>query len=273
MPSLQICTLHCVRYMLQCKGAHNMNDVYLVTNKVNGKKYVGITCKGYLARWKEHLSNSAAGSKSILHNAIRKYGPDNFEVSLLESNIADQDIQNKEKEYIRRYDTFYTSGHGYNMTEGGGGVAGYKHTSNTKRKISKSLHSHIFSESRNQKISAALKGYPRSDDWRSAISKSRLGKYSKDENPFYGKHHSDSTKLIISDANTKHAVLQLDPSTKQLIQVFKNCTAAGRWVVENGYSHADVLTCGGRIGEVCRNGNINCTAYEFSWKFEERSID
>lgn len=250
-----------------------MNEVYLITNRVNGKRYVGITCRGYRERFKEHIHEALNGSKTILHNAIRKYGINNFDLMLLESNVPDELIGGREQHYIALYNTFYASGIGYNMTEGGGGMAGYKHTEDTKHKISESLQGHKFPESRNRKIQEAMTGRVYKPEWRAALSQSRLGRFTKEENPFYGKHHSEKTKQRVSDANTKHAVLQLDPISHEVLQRFKNPKAAGDFVVASGYTKANPNTCGGRISEVCRNGKLSCTAYGFSWKFEKRSID
>lgn len=51
-------------------------------------------------------------------------------------NILEHDIDEKEKYYIKKYDTHYSSGKGYNMTYGGQGVHGYKHTDEDIKKIS-----------------------------------------------------------------------------------------------------------------------------------------
>lgn len=85
-----------------------MNEVYLITNKVNGKRYVGITCRGFFARFQEHINAAACGSKAILHDAIRKYGPDNFDVILLEENIPDEMAGEREQYYIKLYRAFYS---------------------------------------------------------------------------------------------------------------------------------------------------------------------
>ena len=250
-----------------------MNDVYLITNRVNGKRYVGVTCRGYLERFKEHVNSAMSGSTTILHSAIRKYGVNNFDVMLLESDVSDDDVSQREKHYIQLYNTFYTSGIGYNMTEGGGGVAGYKHTSSTKQKISASLSGHVFPKGRNKKIQAAMTGREYKPEWRKALSAARSGRFNGPDNPFYGKHHSASTKSLVSKANTKHEVLQLDPVTKEVLRRFDNARQAGQWVVTQGITSASPSTCEGRISEVCRKGNLHSTAYSFSWKFEERSID
>lgn len=250
-----------------------MYTVYLITNNINGKRYVGITSRNYLERYKEHINEAINGSKTILHNAIRKYGKDNFNIIILESNISYEEASDKEQYYISKYNTYYTSGIGYNMTIGGNGTVGYHFTEADKSKISESLKGHKFPESRNLKIKEAMTGREYKPEWREALSKSRLGRFKGEENPFYGKKHSDQTKSIVSAKNTKHHILQIDVNTNQIIQEFHNSLAAGIWVVENGYSTAKPTTCEGRISEVCRNNNDACTAYTFKWKFKEKSID
>ena len=250
-----------------------MNEVYLITNRVNGKRYVGITSRGYQERFKEHIHDALNGSKTILHNAIRKYGQDNFDIILLEDNIPDDQISSREQHYIKLYNTFYSSRIGYNMTEGGGGMSGYKHTEEGRAAISHSLQGHVFPESRNKKIQQAMIGREFKPEWKQALSAARLGRFKGEENPFHGKHHSDETKAKLSEANSKRKVEQLDRATNKVLNVFNNLDIAGRYVVEHNLSKAKYTTCSVRIGEVCRSSNKECTAYGFKWRFEERSID
>ena len=58
--------------------------VYMYTNKINGKSYIGQTWRES-ARRKEHkhVSNSADKYCFMFHFAIRKYGIDNFEYKVL----------------------------------------------------------------------------------------------------------------------------------------------------------------------------------------------
>jgi predicted GIY-YIG superfamily endonuclease len=53
--------------------------VYLVTNRRNGNRYVGVTTKAPTRRLGEHLNLAARGfCTSKFYRAIRKYGPDAF---------------------------------------------------------------------------------------------------------------------------------------------------------------------------------------------------
>lgn len=97
--------------------------VYKATNAINGDFYIGITC-GYLSRRKSKHRRSAqkGGSQGYFHRAIRKHGWENFSFSIL-SEWAD--YEDAKKEEIRLIAALKPR---YNMTEGGDGARGYKHT-------------------------------------------------------------------------------------------------------------------------------------------------
>ena len=55
--------------------------VYCYTNKVNGKKYIGITKNKLAKRHREHLFDSENNRDNVpFHNAISKYDIENFEL-------------------------------------------------------------------------------------------------------------------------------------------------------------------------------------------------
>ena len=58
-------------------------DIYLIENKLNHKKYIGqaINVKN---RLKRHRSGSLEKNPSLIHAAIKKYGWENFFVTILE---------------------------------------------------------------------------------------------------------------------------------------------------------------------------------------------
>ena len=99
-----------------------MGYIYKITNLVNNKVYVGQTSESIQQRWKEHLyeANYDKNRKynSALHCAIRKYGPDNFNVSILEE-VDNSLLNNREMYWIEQYNSFKL---GYNMTLGGEGT-------------------------------------------------------------------------------------------------------------------------------------------------------
>ena len=112
--------------------------VYRVTNKINGKQYIGYTTKTLEERKKLHLSKAKSPSNKhyfyLFKQAIRKYGIDNFDWEVLENCSSIEECCNREIYYISEYNTI--SPNGYNLTEGGnGGIQ----SEETKLKISKSL--------------------------------------------------------------------------------------------------------------------------------------
>lgn len=93
--------------------------VYIVTNKANGKQYVGIS-KNLKRRWDQHLS--ANGSAPALHAAIKKYGADGFIFSHICDAFDCEAACDLERMLIKEHNT--KSPHGYNLTDGGEGVFG-----------------------------------------------------------------------------------------------------------------------------------------------------
>lgn len=94
--------------------------IYLVTNLVNGKMYVGQTIQSVERRWRKHLSNAKGGQQDRLYQAIRKYGPAAFVAERLTQCDSINQMNNLEKLWITLLGTYnYESG--YNMTPGGDG--------------------------------------------------------------------------------------------------------------------------------------------------------
>jgi group I intron endonuclease len=140
----------------------SLGEIYLCTNKINGKQYVGqvvsysntkrgIFKRGFQKRWKDHVNEAklVGGDKgcSYLNNAILKYGEEAFHVELIVQTHVN-DLDRLEHEYIIEYNTKVPNG--YNLREGG----------------SSSRHSEVTK----QKISASNKGVLRTDDMKSHMS-------------------------------------------------------------------------------------------------------
>lgn len=91
--------------------------IYKYTNLINNKVYIGQTKKSLKQRHKNHLNE--LNDNTYFHRAILKYGINNFKLELIEDNIPYDKLDSREKYWIKYYDSFYTSGKGYNLTEGG----------------------------------------------------------------------------------------------------------------------------------------------------------
>lgn len=162
-----------------------MYYIYIYKNKINGKIYVGKTSN--LERRKiEHLYRSKNNKQNnYFHNAIIKYGLDNFTYEIIYECQDELEAYQKEQYYIEMYKSNDRT-IGYNSTIGGDGVR--QMTEATKKKI----------------------------------SDARKGKYLGEENPFYGKHHSEETKNTIALANLGNTYClgkSLTDETKEKISI------------------------------------------------------
>lgn len=97
-----------------------IGSIYIIKNKINDKVYVGQTTMAVKDRIAAHFKPSTAKLRGTykLYNAINKYGRENFYYEVLEENIPEDQLDQKEIEYIALYDSYYN---GYNSTPGGDG--------------------------------------------------------------------------------------------------------------------------------------------------------
>lgn len=91
--------------------------IYKYTNLINGMIYIGQTKQTLEQRDYKHQTQLK--DNSYFHRAIKKYGRENFSLELIEDNIPFNKLDEKEKYYIDYFESFYTTGKGYNLTQGG----------------------------------------------------------------------------------------------------------------------------------------------------------
>jgi group I intron endonuclease len=91
--------------------------IYKITNKLNGKQYVGQTKATLEKRFTNHVCAANGGSAAIIHNAIRKYGKDAFEIGLLQECQSFAELDEAERRWIAQLNT--VTPNGYNIEVGG----------------------------------------------------------------------------------------------------------------------------------------------------------
>lgn len=91
--------------------------IYKYTNLINGMIYIGQTKQTLEQRDYKHMTQ--LNDNTYFHRALKRYGRENFSLELVESNIPFNELDNKEKYYIDFFESFYTTGKGYNLTQGG----------------------------------------------------------------------------------------------------------------------------------------------------------
>lgn len=87
--------------------------IYVITNKITGKQYVGQTSRNIETRFEEHCYDDR--STSHIHNAIKKYGVSNFEIKELET-VELNKLDEREQYWIKELNTYKD---GYNQNVGG----------------------------------------------------------------------------------------------------------------------------------------------------------
>jgi len=162
----------------------------MLTNKVNGKKYVGQTIRPDVnERWKAYKSLAKRSIGTCLYNGLFKWGPDNFKFQVL-CVCFDDDCNKYEVEYIKMYNTIVP--HGYNLQSGGDNFK--PHPSSVEKMRAKLT---------------GRKGPKLTDEQREAI---RL-RVSGERNPNFGKPMSTEQRKKISDTRKKYIALGLYTNT------------------------------------------------------------
>lgn len=156
--------------------------VYIHRNKINNKAYIGIAKGNPEHRWGQNGKKYKQDSQPVFYNAIQKYGWDNFEHIIWNTNLTHEDAKHIEKTLITLFKTncrlYKNPEYGYNETNGGDGTSGRKQSEETRKKM----------------------------------SKNRKGKYTKENSYWYGKHISEETKEKLRFANKGR---QLSEETKK----------------------------------------------------------
>lgn len=94
--------------------------IYKATSATTGKVYIGQTSQSLQERINQHNSHAYGCQYNYhFHNAIRKYGVNDFDYEIIEDNITSKDALNERERYwISYYNSYYE---GYNSTMGGDG--------------------------------------------------------------------------------------------------------------------------------------------------------
>ena len=183
------------------------NYVYLITNNINGKIYVG-------KHSTDNLNDCYMGSGKILKLAYNKYGVENFTKKILAFADTEEKLNWFERFYIKKYHCRDKS-IGYNLTDGGDGTLGLPSPMKGKFGVESSMYGKHHSEETKKKISTSNKG--------KTIGRTVWNK---------GKHHSEETKKKISDARkgvpTWTGLHHTEETKKKISETKKGTTACNK---------------------------------------------
>ena len=218
-----------------------MGYIYLRTNKINGKKYVGqVTTKRFKARQNKWNNLNLPYAGNVINNAREKYGIESFGFEILKE-CEDNELNQWEIYYIKELNTKVP--YGYNMTDGGGGKSGFTISNETKKKLSEAHRGKKLSHETKKKLSETHKG---KTTW------------------MKGKHHSEETKKKLSEAiKGKHIngklskpVLQINKDTNEIITEFPSVGEVERQL---GFYQSNISRC-------CKGKRKTCGGFKWQYK-------
>lgn len=149
-----------------------MIGIYKITNKHNGKAYIGQSVN-IKKRWEEHKYSDK--SDSLIHRAIKKYGIDSFCFEVL-CECEKSELNELEVKYISEHGTMHPSG--YNLKSGGG--QGIEYSEASKKKMSESQKGRSgwhHSEETKKKIGDAHRGRKRPSESVEKMRKALTGRH------------------------------------------------------------------------------------------------
>ena len=209
-----------------------MNLIYKITNLVNGKAYIGKTSKTLDQRFAEHKTEAfrSRAEKRPLYSAMRKYGIENFKIELIEDNLSDDIVNEREVYWIRFYQTYCN---GYNATIGGDGKSFYNHELFLQEFLKGKSVTEIAHEigCSRKIVSETVKA--RGLNVRSNTPKQKGNK-----------------------------VVQVDPISKKTLNIFDSQRDAAQFMIDNNFSSAKkVTTVATNIGRVLKGERKSCCGF------------
>lgn len=208
--------------------------VYTVKNKINGKSYVGQTTRKLSVRWVEHCKGNGCGIK--LQKAIRKYGKESFNVSVLEVCSTVEALNIAEAKWIKELDTIKR---GYNLNSGG---LNSIPSDETRKKMSDAQK--LIQARNKEKTSIRMKKLWQSEEYRLLLESRRRGIKKSDTAKF---------NMSLSAGKRKKPVAKIKNGV--VVETYPSVAEASR---SNGYDSSNIFSC-------CA-GRSN-SAYGFNWKY------
>lgn len=211
-----------------------MAYIYVITNQINGKQYVGKTNTTIEERWRHHQNDSERYASRPLYRAFKKYGIENFSIKELEQ-CSSQEAPSLEIYWIGKLNTYEN---GYNATRGGDGstLYDYKELAEAYLKYHNLTKVAEYFQCDPETVRRACLEYDIEIQNGGAAA--------------FGK-----------------AVIMCDKKTKEPIQDFINMTKAAEYLIQHNITTAQPKHISTSISRSA-NGQRK-TAYGYIWKYKE----
>ncbi len=150
--------------------------MYKITNKINGKVYIGQTILSFKRRCDTHKNKLRQGKhyNSHLQSSWFEYGENNFIFEIIETSINCKNLLDEREQYWIKLYNSTNQEFGYNIESGGN--ENKMISQETRLKLSKAHKGRKYSSEINAKNSASKKGRVHSAETRAKISQSMKGK-------------------------------------------------------------------------------------------------
>ena len=212
-----------------------MAFIYVITNDINDKQYVGKTIGSIEQRFKEHIKDSYKDKyeQRPLYNAMRKYGVEHFHISQLEE-CSSKDCAAREIYWIGRLNTYKE---GYNATLGGDGRFWRDYKTIAQKYLQLQNESKVadFFQCSRKTVRLACKEYN--------IPIKEAGVHAKE---------NSGKKVLMKDTNGRK------------LCTFNDMSDAGRYLIEKGIAKGTPKTASTAISRVIQGKRKQ--AYGFLWE-------
>jgi group I intron endonuclease len=247
-----------------------MGYIYLVTNTINNKNYVGQTrCPNIETRWNQHRKCDKQSIGRHLLNAYLKYGIEKFKFKII-CICFDEDLNKYESEYISKMNTIAPNG--YNLRSGGHNTyhheetikimsektklmmtPEYRRILSEKLRSNPSLKGRVISEEQKQKLRDSANKY-----WASKSPEER--RYSKDDKKI--KSITSHVKEVLDNGRRKN----IEANSKKVLKysISNDLLASYKSISEASRENNIVFSS---ISKVCRGIDKYKTAGGFIWKY------
>lgn len=127
-----------------------MYKVYIISNTVNQKRYVGMTSRTLNKRFHQHCNSHS--TSTLLIREVLEFGKNKFKIELISEHVDLLDAMIIELQTIKEFETQAPTGYNTLYSEG------------TKKRISESLLNRPCPDETKMKISSSLRGHIQSEE-------------------------------------------------------------------------------------------------------------
>lgn len=211
--------------------------IYMITNDVNDKLYIGQTTQSLEQRIRNHRNSFVSGVDTHLYRAMRKYGWDKFHFKIIATADTQDTLNDLEAYFIAKYDSIRN---GYNMAPGGNINTMYSEVVKAKHDSKMRTDSVRSKISESMKKSYKERGGP-SAEHRQHLSESRKKLYASAAGDITRAKFRESFKLseahyrALNDAKNK-SVYCVD-TAGDVVAEFDRVKDAADWWYSHGYGN------------------------------------